>query len=241
MYDLENRELLIAGIEKYGVSLNENQVEQFFLYMRLLQKWNEKINLTAITENEGIIKKHFIDSASMLESGVLSKEKSLIDVGTGAGFPGIPLKIIIPELRLTLLDSLNKRVKFLDTVVNELGLTGVTLIHGRAEEMSLKKEHREKYDLATARAVAGLNILCEYCLPYVRRGGYFVAMKGPSGYGELQSCSSAIRMLGGADAKILEVEIMEEDLKHNLVLVHKVEATAAKYPRRFAIMEKNPL
>lgn len=238
---MEHRDLLKEGIAHYAIELKEEQIEQFAIYMKLLKEWNEKINLTAITDDEGIIKKHFIDSSSILKSGVIKNNSSIIDVGTGAGFPGIPIKILLPEAEITLLDSLNKRVKFLETVITELGLTKIKTVHGRAEEMSNKKEFREKFDIATARAVANLSLLCEYCIPYVKNGGHFIAMKGPSGYEELDIAKNAIKLLGGGRENIVETKIMDDDIKHNLVIIKKIAATSPKYPRRFAIIEKNPL
>lgn len=238
---MEYESILTKGAEEYGIKLNNEQIEQFIKYMKLLKEWNEKINLTAITEDEQIIKKHFIDSISIIKSGVIDEEASVIDVGTGAGFPGIPLKIIMPHTNITLLDSLNKRVSFLNTVISELKLNKITAIHGRAEEASKTPLFREKFDIATARAVANMNLLSEYCLPYVKKDGYFIAMKGPSGYEEVNEAKNAINVLGGKVGEVIETNIPGEELRHNIIIVKKVTNTPSKYPRRFAIIEKNPI
>jgi 16S rRNA (guanine527-N7)-methyltransferase len=238
---MELQQLLKDGIQKFGVELSDTQVEQFNIYKKLLVEWNNKINLTAITDDVGIIKKHFVDSASIISSQLIKANSKIIDVGTGAGFPGIPIKILMPDTDITLLDALNKRVKFLNTIIEELDLKGIRTEHGRAEEMSRNKNFREKFDIATARAVANMNLLSEFCMPYVKKGGFFIAMKGPSGYEELENAKNAIRILGGKERKIVETEILGEEMKHNLVIIEKVSTTSALYPRRYAIIEKNQL
>lgn len=238
---MELTELLITGAKSYGISLSDQQVKQFMSYMRLLKEWNEKINLTAITDEAEIIKKHFIDSISIMKSGLLKPGKNIIDVGTGAGFPGIPINIVEPGVKVVLLDSLNKRINFLNTVIQELGLSNIEAIHGRAEEMSTKSAYRERFDVATARAVANMNILSEYCMPYVKKNGHFIAMKGPTGYEEVKNAKNAISVLGGEVSEIIETGLMEDEFKHNIVIIRKVKETSTKYPRRFAIMEKQPL
>lgn len=237
--ELDN--LLIKGAEDYGINLNEIQINQLLKYMALLKEWNERINLTAITEEKEIIKKHFIDSFSILRSNVIKENASIIDVGTGAGFPGIPLKIIMPNIKVVLLDSLKKRINFLNTVIGELKLVNIATIHGRAEEISKEPLYREKFDIVTARAVANMSLLSEYCLPYVKKNGYFIAMKGPSGYEEVSGAMKAISILGGKVKEIVETQILDEEIKHNVIIVEKVANTPQKYPRRFAIIEKNPL
>jgi 16S rRNA (guanine527-N7)-methyltransferase len=232
---------LLEGAKIYGIELNDTQVEQFIKYKDLLKEWNEKINLTAITEDEGIIKKHFIDSISILSSGIVKGNISVIDVGTGAGFPGIPIKIIMPSVRVVLLDSLNKRVNFLNTVISELGLSGIDTVHGRAEDFAKKESFRESFDVATARAVANLAVLSEYCIPYVKVGGHFIAMKGPAAQEELSESKNAIGTLGGKFSRIVETKIPEEELKHNLVIVEKISKTLDKYPRKAGQIEKKPI
>lgn len=234
-------DLLIEGAKIYGLEFNDTQVKQFMRYKELLKEWNEKINLTAITDDEGIIKKHFIDSISILSSGVIKDNISVIDVGTGAGFPGIPIKIIMPSVRVVLLDSLNKRINFLNTVISELGLSGIEAVHGRAEDFARKDNFRESFDIATARAVANLAVLSEYCIPYVKVGGHFVALKGPAAQEELNESKNAIGTLGGKFIKVIETKIPEEELKHNLVIVEKINKTLDKYPRKAGQIEKKPI
>lgn len=238
---MDIREVLLNGANSYGIDLSERQIDQFLLYKDLLKEWNEKINLTAITDDMEIVKKHFIDSISILKSKVLKDGMSLIDVGTGAGFPGIPIKIIMPEVRVTLLDSLNKRIIYLNEVISELGLSKIETIHGRAEELSRTEKHREKYDIATARAVANLSVLSEYCLPYVKVGGAFIAMKGPSIDEEFNTGKNAIVTLGGKFVEIIKTEIPGDEFNHNIVIVEKCTNTNGKYPRKYAQIEKKPI
>lgn len=238
---MDIREVLKEGALNYNIDLSQEQVEQFIVYKDLLKSWNEKINLTAITDDIEIMKKHFIDSISIVKSGVLKDGMSLIDVGTGAGFPGIPIKIIMPGIKVLLLDSLNKRIIYLNEVINELKLLNIEAIHGRAEEFSRNEKYREKFDIATARAVANLSVLSEYCIPYVKVKGYFIAMKGPSIDEELQSGKNAISTLGGKFVEIVKTEIPGENFKHNIVIVEKVKKTEGKYPRKYAQIEKKPI
>ena len=233
--------LLKNGAENYNVKLSDYQVEQFMTYMKLLKEWNEKINLTAITDEAEIIKKHFIDSIAIMKSDLINTGCTVIDVGTGAGFPGIPINIIDPSVKVVLLDSLNKRVNFLNEVIKELKLTNIEAVHGRAEEMSKNVKYREKFDIATARAVANMNVLSEYCMPYVKKGGHFIALKGPTGYEEVTHAKGAISILGGQVKNIIETNIIEEEYKHNIVIIKKIKETSTKYPRRYAIIEKTPL
>jgi 16S rRNA (guanine527-N7)-methyltransferase len=238
---MELGDLIIRGANDYGIQLDDHMISQFMKYMALLKEWNEKINLTAITDDYEIVKKHFIDSLSIIKSNVIKNGTSIIDVGTGAGFPGIPIKIVMPEVRIVLLDSLNKRVKFLNTVIEELMLKDIVSIHGRAEEMSKLSLYRETFDVATARAVANMSLLSEYCLPYVKRGGYFIAMKGPSGYEEVNEAKKALSVLGGTIKQIIETKIVDEEINHNIIVIEKTRSTPPGYPRRFAIIEKNPI
>ena len=234
-------DLMKEAANEVGLELTEVQYEQFIKYMRLLQEWNEKINLTAITEDEEVIKKHFIDCIKAFKSDAIKNARNIIDVGTGAGFPGLPIAIMNPNVEVTLLDSLNKRINYLNIVVRELGLKNVTTIHSRAEEGARKQEVSEKFDVATSRAVANMAGLSEVCMPYVRKGGYFVALKGPSIDEELKNAGNAIKTLGGELKGIIEVSIEETDLKHNIVEVEKIKPCPKTYPRKAGTITKKPL
>ncbi len=240
-----NRDLLARCVAPYGVELTHTLYERLDTYARLLVEWNEKMNLTAITDPVGVAVKHFADSltaAPLLPKG----EFSLLDVGTGAGFPGVPLALLREDCRLTLLDSLNKRLVFLEAVCKALSLP-VTLIHARAEDGGRKPELREQFDVATARAVAGLPTLCEYCLPFVKVGGQFLALKGPDGDREREAAAKAIATLGGqfVDARtfILPAQAEEgvEPMTRRLVQIAKVAPTPSKFPRPSAKIAKQPL
>lgn len=238
---MEYFQLMKEASLEVGLDLTESQYNQFISYMRLLQEWNEKINLTAITEDEEVIKKHFIDCIKAFKSNAVKNAKNIIDVGTGAGFPGLPIAIMNPDVKVILLDSLNKRVNFLNTVVSTLGLKNVITIHSRAEDGARKPELRERFDVATSRAVANMAVLSEFCLPYVKLNGYFVALKGPAIDDELKDGQKAINTLGGKLENILEVNIEESDLKHNIVEVKKVSKCPKTYPRKAGIINKNPI
>ena len=234
-------EELKTAANDVNLELSEKQYEQFIKYMRLVQEWNEKINLTAITEDEEFIKKHFVDCIKAFKSKAIAEAHTIIDVGTGAGFPGMPIAIMHPTAKITLLDSLNKRINYLNTVVRELGLKNVTTIHSRAEDGARKPELREKFDVATSRAVANMAVLSEYCMPYVKKDGYFVALKGPSVDEELKNATNAIKTLGGELKEIIEVSIEETDLKHNIVEVKKLNPCSKTYPRKAGTITKKPL
>jgi 16S rRNA (guanine527-N7)-methyltransferase len=224
----------------------ELETDQFLAYFQLLKEWNENVNLTAIVDDEGIAIRHLLDSLSLLpyldrqESSGPGHGPSLIDVGSGAGFPGLPLKIVRPDLKVTLLDSLAKRIRFLDAVIRELCLAGITAVHRRAEEAARLTGGREKFDIATARAVASLPALCEYCLPFVRVGGIFLAMRGPaeSDHGE---ASRAIRLLGGELADIDEFSLPGTAMGRRIFLIRKIRPTPEAYPRKAGSPEKAPL
>lgn len=224
-----------------GLDLTEVQYDQFIKYMRLLQEWNEKINLTAITEDEEVIKKHFIDCIKSFKSEAIKNAETIIDVGTGAGFPGLPIAIMNPNVRVTLLDSLNKRINFLNLVVRELGLKNVVTIHSRAEDGARNKELREKFDVATSRAVANMSVLSEFCIPYVKINGHFIALKGPAIEEELKDAQKAIEVLGGELKGKIEYDIEESDLNHNIVEVKKVRNCPKVYPRKAGTVNKNPI
>ena len=235
------RDELQQAAAAYGISLSARQLEQFDRYFSLLIEWNQKMNLTAITEPHEVAVKHMIDSLSAYDAAVFPESMSLIDVGTGAGFPGIPLKILRPDIHLTLLDSLNKRVRFLETVVTALGLTDVACVHARAEEAARQKIYRERFDMAVSRAVARLPILAEYTLPFVKKGGYFVALKGMKYQEEAAEASAALKLLGGQQARIVPVKLPGLEDVRAVIYVEKIAKTPAVYPRKAGTPEKSPL
>lgn len=237
---MENTEvsLLKDGAGQLGVRLDDLKVASLLEYKRILLEWNEKMNLTAIEEEREFIIKHFIDSLSILP--YLGDVRSLIDVGTGAGFPGIPLKIAQPSLEILLLDSLEKRVGFLKTVISELKLDGIRALHLRAEDAGKEPSHREKYDAAVARAVAALPVLLEYCLPMVKRGGIFIAMKGSSRE-EIEASNKALELLGGKIEEVKEFTLPCSEIKRSIIIVRKFRQTPTKYPRKAGKPSKQPL
>jgi 16S rRNA (guanine527-N7)-methyltransferase len=234
-------DIMEKAFKKDGLDLDLEKFDKFMSYMALIKDWNEKINLTAITEENEIIKKHFIDSIQCFRFKEFTNFKNIIDIGTGAGFPGIPVKIAYPDIKVTLLDSLNKRVIFLNEVINTLQLKDINAVHSRAEDLAQKSEHREKYDGVVSRAVANMAVLSEFCLPYAKVGGYFIALKGPAVEEEITDAKNAIGTLGGKIEEILPVEIEETDLRHNIVIVKKIKSTPAIYPRKAGIISKKPI
>lgn len=234
-------EALRQAANEYQIELSEAQVASYTLYYHLLVAWNEKINLTAITAPEAVAVKHIIDSLSCFSRAVFKPGSKLIDVGTGAGFPGLPLKIFQEDLQLTLMDSLNKRVKFLTQVVQDLKLEQVDVIHSRAEDGAREKKYRENYDVAVSRAVARLNVLGELCLPFVRIGGYFVALKGAQYQTEVEEAQKAIAVLGGKLEKVMPVKLPGLEDVRAVVYIKKVKKTPLIYPRKPGIPEKSPL
>lgn len=232
-------EFLKNAAEAEGVALSDNQLAAFQKYAELLVEWNQKMNLTAITEPEEIAVKHFVDSLMLLKYIDIPENAALIDVGTGAGFPGIPIKIFSPSVQVTLLDALNKRVGFLDTVSKALGHNNRCL-HLRAEEGGRKPELREQFDVATARAVASMATLAEYCLPYVKVGGVFAALKGFEVEEELEEAKPAIKLLGGKIERVEQYTLAGEQ-KRSVVIIKKISQVSTKYPRSSAKMAKNPL
>lgn len=222
--------------KQIDINLNEIQLEKFYNYMNLMLEWNEKINLTAITEPDDIILKHFVDSLTIQK--YIGERKSLIDVGTGAGFPGIPLKIARNDINITLLDSLNKRIIFLEDVISKLKLENIEAIHSRVEEFA--KGKKEFYDIATSRAVAPLNVLLEYLLPLIKVNGFCICMKG-SNKEEIELSSNALKILGGKIEKIDEIILPGSDIKRNIIIVRKIKKTPEKYPRKAGMPSKEPL
>ena len=233
--------LMTEAAKDVDMDLTDKQYEQFIKYMRLVQEWNQKINLTTIIEDEEFIKKHFIDSIKAFKSNELKEAKTLIDVGTGAGFPGLPIAIMNENIQVTLLDSLNKKINFLNLVVNELGLKNVKTIHSRAEDGANDKALREKFDIAVSRAVANMAVLSEFCLPYVKVQGCFIALKGPAVEDELKDCRNALGVLGGKLKEVIKVDIEDTDLKHNIVVVNKIKECPLSYPRKAGSITKKPL
>jgi 16S rRNA (guanine(527)-N(7))-methyltransferase RsmG len=234
-----NKEYLAKLAADYGITLTDAMLTRFDGYAELLVEWNERMNLTSITAPDEIVVKHFIDSLLLLKAYDLPENATVIDVGTGAGFPGIPLKIVRSDLAVTLLDSLQKRVGFLQEVSTQLDL-GLLCVHARAEDAARDKAHRDHYDVATARAVASLPVLAEYCLPFVKRGGTFIAMKGRETEAELASSARAISMLGG-DAAALTQQTLPGGDQRAFVTVKKISQTPAKYPRSAGKPQKAPL
>ena len=235
----EFKNKMIELSRKINIELSQEQIEKFLEYMKLLLQWNEKINLTAITEQDDIILKHFIDSLTVLK--YIKKGKNIIDVGTGAGFPGIPNSIVREDVNITLLDSLNKRVNFLNEVCCELKINNIEIIHGRSEELSQNKKYRECYDIAVSRAVANMTTLVEYLLPFVKVGGICICMKGPDIDLELEQSKYAIKELGGEILNIDKFLLPNSDIERNIVILKKIKQTPNKYPRKSGTPSKMPL
>lgn len=235
----ENVDNLVDRLDNFSIHLSDSQIQQFLNYYELLIETNKVMNLTAITEFEQVVEKHFVDSLSIVR--VLSTEKPLriLDLGTGAGFPGIPIKIAYPELSVTLVDSLQKRVTFLEYVIRELGLRKISAIHARAEELARDHGYREQYDVCVSRAVANLSTLSEYCLPFVRIGGVFVAYKSGKVEEECKQAERAMDILGGKLGKMDHFQIGEND--RTLLVIEKKKASPGKYPRKAGTPSKNPI
>lgn len=226
-------------MNKINIEISDKQIEKFFDYMNLLLEWNEKINLTAITEPEDIILKHFVDCATILK--YIKDEDKIIDIGTGAGFPGIPLKILNEKLDITLMDSLNKRINFLNEIINKLDLKNIIAIHARAEELARNKGYREKYDIATSRAVANLSTLSEYMLPFVKKNGMVISMKGSNIEEEVKNAKKAIKILGGEIEKIDNFNLANTNNIRNIITIKKVVKTPKEFPRKAGKPSKEPI
>lgn len=236
-----NTDRFVQDLSEFGVTLEEKQLKQFIKYYEMLVEWNQIMNLTAITEYDDVMKKHFVDSLSLKKAYDVTSHVKVIDVGTGAGFPGLALKIAYPSLQVTLLDSLNKRIQFLNAVIDELELTGVDTIHGRAEDYAKPSKLREKYDLCVSRAVANLSTLSEYCLPFIKEGGYFISYKSEKISEEVHMAEDAIKLLGGKIDRQVEFILPNSDIYRNLFIIKKIRITPAKYPRKAGLPSKEPL
>ena len=234
-------EILEKGCQILELSISEKQEEQFMRYYELLVEWNKVMNLTGITEFDEVMRKHFLDSLSIVKAIEKKENIRILDVGTGAGFPGIPLKIMFPEWDVVLLDSLNKRIKFLNEVIEQLGLERICTIHVRAEDFARKEEYREKFDLVVSRAVANLSSLSEYCLPYVKEQGIFVSYKASNVEEEVKEAKKAVTVLGGSLDKIVEFQLPDTDIDRTLLVIQKIKKTSGKYPRKAGLPSKEPI
>lgn len=234
-------EMLKNRMDRLQIETNENMLEQFDLFYHLLVEWNKVMNLTGITEYEEVVEKHFADSLSLARFLDLNKIHTVIDVGTGAGFPGIPLKIAFPHLKVVLLDSLNKRINFLNEVIAKLDLKEIHTIHGRAEEYARKPEYREQFDLCVSRAVANLSVLSEYCIPYIQVGGIFVPYKSGEIDEEVAASRKAVDILGGQIDHVEKFQLPDTDIHRSFVFINKIKNTQKKYPRKAGTPAKEPL
>lgn len=237
----ESMDLMNQDLRELGIEMSTEQTDQLYTYYEMLVEWNQFMNLTAITDFNEVIKKHFIDSLSLVKAYDINKMISLIDVGTGAGFPGLVLKIAFPDMKVTLLDSLQKRIQFLDAVVEKLKLQGIDTVHGRAEDFAKAGKLREQYDLSVSRAVANLSTLSEYCMPFVRMGGCFIPYKSEKMEEEMKTAQNAIRILGGKVERQVEFQLPGSDIYRNLVVIRKEKPTPAKYPRKAGLPSREPL
>ena len=237
-----NLDILKNGLNKAGLGeLNNLQEEQFSKFYEMLIERNKVMNLTAITDSVEVQQKHFLDSLMIIKTGLFSDIKRILDLGTGAGFPGIPLKIMNPSLPFTLVDSLNKRVLFLNDVVSELGLKDIEVIHARAEDIARNSIYREKFDLCVSRAVAGLSTLCEYCIPFVKNTGHFIAYKSGNTEDEVNTAENAIKRLGGQIDRIEYFKLPDTEIERSFIIIEKVKHTPEIYPRKAGTPQKNPI
>lgn len=236
-----NLSILEMCCKDFNLELSETQKQQFIQYYDLLIEWNKVMNLTGITQWEEVLLKHFADSLAVVKVMDMSSISSLIDVGTGAGFPGLPIKIMFPHIQVTLLDSLNKRLNFLNEVIQKLGLENITTVHGRAEDVARKAEHRDTYDMSVSRAVSNLASLTEYCLPYVKPGGCFISYKSGNVEEEIKEAQKAIQTLGGRLTPPVTFTLGDTDISRSLIKVEKISPTPKKYPRKAGVPTKEPI
>ena len=237
-YDLTS---LKKGLDELEIHLTEEQTGQFLTYYELLTEWNSFMNLTASTEFQEVVTKHFLDSLAIVKAQDMKKVKTLLDVGTGAGFPGIPLAIVSPEKEFLLIDSLNKRIRIINELIGELGLRNVRAVHGRAEEMARQKQYRQKFDVCVSRAVSRMSVLSEYCLPFLHKGGWLIAYKGPDAEKELKEAQNALNILGGQLDEVTETHMEEYGLFHKIVYIKKIKETPKQYPRKAGTPDRQPL
>lgn len=233
----------VENLKEFQIDITKEQINQFIRYYEILMEWNSFMNLTAITDFDEVIKKHFVDSVSLVKAlpDIREKKYTLIDIGTGAGFPGIPLKILFPNLKILLLDSLNKRISFLNEVIDKLELAEIDAVHGRAEDYAKKKEFRENFDICVSRAVANLSTLSEYCIPFIKCNGYFISYKSEKISEEFDSADRAIKILGGKYERQVEFYLPDSDIYRNLIVIKKKETTPSKYPRKAGVPSKEPI
>lgn len=229
------------GLSVLGIAFSEEMLNQFTIFYQMMVERNKVVNLTAITEWDEVVEKHYLDSVSLAANMDLNKNIRVLDLGTGAGFPGIPLKILFPDLEILLMDSLNKRIAFLKEVIESLGLKGIYAVHGRAEEMARKAEYREKFDLCVSRAVANLSSLCEYCIPFLKIGGIFVSYKSGEIEEEVKQAKKAVSVLGGKAANVQKFVLTGTDLSRSFVSIEKIKRTPKAYPRKAGVPSKNPI
>ena len=237
-YDLN---MFLRGLEELQIALTNEQLQAFLIYYEMLVEKNKVMNLTAITEYEDVVEKHFLDSLSLVKTVSLSGKRTVLDLGTGAGFTGIPLKIAFPKLHIVLMDSLNKRVRFLEEVIGRLELKNICAVHGRAEEMGRKPEYREHFDLCVSRAVANLASLSEYCIPFVKKEGFFVSYKSGEVEEELEQAEKAIKVLGGRLREVSKFQLPNTEMGRSLVVIEKVKSTPKAYPRKAGIPSREPI
>ena len=236
-----NSDFLISSFKKYNISLSDTQVQQYLTFYNMLIEKNKVMNLTAITKYEDVVYKHFLDSISAVKYFDFKNITNIVDIGTGAGFPGIPLKIILPDIEICLLDSLNKRINFINEIIEKLDLKGIKAIHGRAEEIGRNKEYREKFDVCVSRAVANLSTLTEYCIPLVKKNGYFISYKSGNVQEELKNCTNAFKQLKCNPISVNKFNIEGTDYNRSLVIIQKTDHTPNQYPRKSGTPAKKPL